>query len=97
MHYLKIAHWDIKPQNILIDACYVPLLTDFGSSKVIGDSETGTQTGMMGTIFFMAPEVAYAKKRKEIYSYDPIKADMWSVGISIYWILTGEYPFDTSD
>ena len=71
-----------------MDSSNKVLITDFGSSKVVEGSEgaTGTQTGMMGTLFFMSPEVAHAWKWWEVYSYDPFAADMWSLGITLYLI-----------
>ena len=70
---LKIAHRDIKPQNIMIDQFDEILLADFGSSKRIhkesleteGFQEAGdsTSTGFVGTLTHMAPELVEKRKR----------------------------------
>jgi len=52
---------------------------------------------MMGTLFYMSPEVAQARKWKETISYDPFKADIWSLGITVYQLYMFKFPFDTSD
>lgn len=48
---------------------------------------------MQGTINYMSPEVAHIRKRKEIIEYDPFKADIWSLGVTIYQVITGDLPF----
>ena len=60
------------------------MLTDFGTSKKLEEEETLTSTGYKGTINYMAPEVGKWKRKGEKYEYDPFKADMWSLGVTIY-------------
>ena len=91
---LSICHWDIKPQNIFIDSNFDVKLGDFGISKYIKTSIEGeeneenltksTSTGFAGTLQYMAPEIAKKRTWHEKFSYDPFKADMWSLGVTIY-------------
>jgi len=85
MHSLGISHQDFKPENV----CYNPItqdikILDFGLSLV--DEEITTMT-WIGSPLYMAPEV-HAKK-----PYDRYKADIWSLGVSFYEIVTGDTPF----
>ena len=88
-HRRGIAHRDIKPENILLDSKrrYNTKLVDFGSSWRI---EKGKKfQHMVGTPYYIAPEVL-------LNEYDA-KADMWSIGIIVYMMLTGKAPFDGKD
>lgn len=85
-HDRNIAHCDIKPSNFLIDNYGRIKIGDFGLSMI--DSQSCC---CRGTPLFMAPEV-YLKN-----GYDPILADVWSVGVLTFLIATGEYPFYGKD
>ena len=94
LHGLNIVHRDIKPQNILYFEGYSAddiinvRLTDFGLSVPLdGD---GLTSGVVGTIPYLAPEVI-AKTR---YGRP---ADMWSLGVTIYYLLTNLQLFDESN
>jgi len=84
MHELGISHQDFKPENV----CYDPIsqqikIIDFGLSLVDGESTTS----WLGSPLYMAPEVHDRKP------YNRFKADIWSIGVSFYEILTGDTPF----
>lgn len=80
-----IIHRDIKPENILIDADGVVRITDFGISKVV---ERLTQSiTVAGTPPYLAPE--YSRGRLTAAS------DIYSLGIVLYEMATGRFPFDT--
>jgi len=84
MHELGISHQDFKPENV----CYDPIsrqikIIDFGLSLVDGESTTS----WLGSPLYMAPEVHERKL------YNRFKADIWSIGVSFYEILTGDTPF----
>ena len=75
---------------------------DFGMAKVIGadliDDETQsmTATGKRGTPYYMAPQVYEGGGRgKNKRYYDPFAADIWSLGVTLYYLLTNSYPFES--
>lgn len=84
LHSEKIAHHDLKPSNCLIDKNGRIKLADFGLS--IKYSYPSSQQ-FKGTKIYTPPEVM---KRA---SFDPFKADIWSLGMTLYSLMTGELPF----
>ncbi|CAG1966787.1 unnamed protein product, partial [Fusarium graminearum] len=101
MHTEGFAHRDIKPQNILIYSHPHPdtqgswwvKLGDFGISKRIGVDPNIT-TSSVGTMLYMAPELFHVNS-SEILTSDYREADLWSLGITIFFILTNAVPFQT--
>ena len=80
-----IAHRDIKPSNIMIDANGYLKMIDFGTAKILKDY---TST-IIGTPHYIAPEILQGKG----YS---LSCDFWSLGICMYEIFYGFYPFGNS-
>ena len=77
-----IAHRDIKPSNIMIDSNGYLKMIDFGTAKVLTDY---TST-IIGTPHYIAPEILQGRG----YS---LSCDFWSMGICMYEIFYGKYPF----
>ena len=88
-HDEGIVHRDIKPENLLLDKKGRLKITDFGLAKLV-DSEPGyTLTGsrdVMGTVHYMAPE--QIEKTRDVDH----RADIYSMGVVFYEMLTGELP-----
>jgi serine/threonine protein kinase len=89
-HDEGIVHRDIKPENILIDKRGRVKIADFGLAKIVGLTPTYlTLTGsheVMGTLYYMAPE--QLKRSKQVDH----RADLYSLGVVFYEMLTGELP-----
>ncbi len=84
-HKRGVVHRDIKPANILIDNDGNPFLVDFGVALV--EMSTMTLSGTIaGTPSYMAPEQVMGKKVGS-------QADIFSLGVILYELLTGERPF----
>jgi len=86
VHKYNLVHRDIKPSNILVTAEEQAKLLDFGLARRFNNRMT--EPGMaLGTIDFMAPEQA-----KDASNVD-IRADIYGLGGTLFWTLTGELPF----
>ncbi len=86
-HSKNIIHRDIKPSNILFDSLNRAVITDFGIAKIINDDSRLTKTGeFVGTPEFVSPEQAQGEKGDQ-------QSDLYSVGILLYYMVTGRLPF----
>lgn len=88
LHKKGIAHLDIKLENILLDSFYNVKLADFGSALRVTD-EKGSVDRQRGTMVYMAPEVSNHKNKE---TYDAFAADVYSLGITLFVLLIGEFP-----
>lgn len=88
-HDRHIAHSDIKPANFLIDKYGRLKIGDFGLSTLSDDHMISHV--FKGTRTYMAPEIFSQDK------YNPIIADVWSIGVTLYFMATRMMPFYSND
>jgi serine/threonine protein kinase len=86
LHLRSIIHRDLKPANILLQGD-TPRLTDFGISRIL--KTTSQSSSIAGTPVYMAPETFDGKRSAQ--------ADLWSVGVIFYELLTGTLPYPQAD
>ena len=84
-HSNNIIHRDIKPQNIIISKEGKVKVTDFGIAKAT--SSNTISTNVMGSVHYTSPEQARG-------GFSDAKSDIYSLGITMYEMITGELPFD---
>lgn len=84
-HKNNIAHRDIKTDNIFLDQHNQIRLADFGMSREFNDNKKSNEK--CGSLIFLAPEILH------YYEVCPFKADIWALGITFFFMITGKYPF----
>lgn len=89
MHSKNMIHRDIKPSNIMIQSDNTIKLIDFGIAKHLQKNQTlVTQDGSkLGTTIFMSPQQVKGKVLDR-------RTDIYSIGATLFYILTGQYPYD---
>src|SRR5690349_2180596 len=85
-HDRSIIHRDIKPANLMLTADDTVKVTDFGTAKILQFGTVQQTTHVMGTPSYMSPEQVKGR---------PVdgRSDIFSLGVLLYEILTGEKPF----
>ena len=87
-HSRGVVHRDIKPQNIMVLKDGIIKVTDFGIAK-LPDKDAGKtiSDNAIGTVYYISPEQAAGKPSDS-------RADLYSLGVMMYEMATGELPFD---
>jgi serine/threonine-protein kinase len=86
-HSEGMVHRDVKPGNILLSKSGQAVLTDFGIAQIIGGTRYTVSGALMGTLSYMSPE-------QGLEGECDARSDIYSLGIVLYEILTGDPPFD---
>ncbi len=91
VHGQGVVHRDVKPENILVDTTDPgrpqAMLTDFGIARLTYGAAITRRTGLIGTPRYMAPELSGQTRATPA-------ADLYSLGIVLYELLSGRAPFD---
>ncbi len=89
IHKNKIVHRDIKLDNILMDLNNTIKICDFGVSKIINENDI--MYDHCGTPAYIAPEIFRDK------GYEGFKCDIWSAGVTLYYMISGLQPFKANN
>lgn len=92
-HQKGIIHRDIKPSNILLQknqSALIPKIMDFGVAKVTRGQDLTADGTTVGTLHYMSPEQIVGSKGIDG------RADIYSLGVTMYKLCTGELPFNAS-
>ncbi len=87
-HVKGFIHRDIKPHNVMVDTTGEPYIADFGIAKNLeANTITVEDNSVMGSVHYFSPEQARGERADK-------RSDLYSLGIMMYEMLTGEVPFD---
>ena len=93
LHLHKIAHRDLKLENILLDQSGRVMLADFGFAtnfdSISDNVEDNLCSSICGTLHYEPPEIVRGDK------YNPVKSDAWSVGVILYLLMFKTFPFNS--
>jgi serine/threonine protein kinase len=85
-HKNGIIHRDVKPANFIVKADGVVKLSDFGIVKMDGSASMTKSDSIVGTPYYIAPEQIEGSKASA-------SSDIYALGVSMYYMLTGKYPY----
>ena len=90
-HRLEMVYQDLKPDNIMIDATGTVKIIDFGATRVAGIEEIASpveQINLLGAALYAAPEYFLGEAGSS-------RADLYSLGVIAYQMLSGDFPYGT--
>ena len=87
IHFQRIAHRDIKTDNLMLHDDGTVRLVDFGISLFVPEDKDVMPVEAVGTPAYSAPELFTQRE------YDPFRADIWAMGICLYCLMFGKVPF----
>ena len=90
-HKVKIIHFDIKLDNLLLDENYLLKISDFGISRIFEENDDIIKSNKFGSPFYMAPEMTF---KDNSYHGKPI--DIWACGIVLYYLIYLKLPFNVN-
>jgi tRNA A-37 threonylcarbamoyl transferase component Bud32 len=86
-HQRGLIHRDIKPANIMLDVNGRAILMDFGIARMVGTSQHTASGAVLGTALYMSPEQIQGLQIDA-------RADIYSIGVTLYEMLSGKPPFE---
>jgi serine/threonine protein kinase len=89
LHSIGLTHGDLKDENVLVDSNYNIRIIDFGACRPL--FKLGKPEQFAGTIHYAAPEVLLG------HQYDAAAAEVWTLGILLYTMITGGTAFEDLD
>ncbi len=91
LHSKGLIHRDLKPTNVMITDEGRVVLLDFGLAHSIGPADLKRRRGMTGTPLVMAPEQFIPGSLMEP------RVDIYALGVLLYWMVSGDFPFEAND
>jgi serine/threonine protein kinase len=85
---VKLIHRDIKPDNIMINHNNEAILINFGVSYLLEDKDCDPSKQTIETFKYFAPEMFKKKQDKNLGA----AVDIWALGVTIYYMITGQHP-----